>query len=126
MVIEELFKKGRGDLDEIVSFLPDTVAATINCYAANCSFCPGKLLVCIGVDKGCWWVKSSFLAPHHITHLEMNERDKQLMKTILEMRLSEDVQLKVSSGTSTQKYEAVPRPVHRGKALIIQETLKEE
>ena len=32
-VIEELFKKGRGDLDEIVSFLPDTVAATINWYA---------------------------------------------------------------------------------------------
>ena len=42
LVIEELFKRGRGDLDEIVSFLPDTVAATINCYAGNCSFCPGK------------------------------------------------------------------------------------
>ena len=106
LVIEELFKRGRGDLDEIVSFLPDTVAATINCYAGNCSFCPEKSLMCSGVDKGCWWVKSSFLAPHHITHLEMNEGDKQLLKAILEMRLSEDALLKVSSGTSTQKCEA--------------------
>ena len=39
LAIEELFKKDRGNLDEIVSFLPDTVAATINCYAVNCSFC---------------------------------------------------------------------------------------
>ena len=62
--------------------------------------------MCSGVDKGCWWVKSSFIAPHHIRHLEMNEGDKQLMKAILEMRLSKDVLLKVSSGTSTQKCEA--------------------
>ena len=106
LVIEELFKKGRGKLDEIVSFLPDTVAATINAYAVNCRFCPQKSLVCSGVDKGWWWVKSSFLEPHHITHMEMNKGDKKLMKAILEMRLSEDVLLKISSGTSTQKCEA--------------------
>ena len=106
MAIEELFKKGRGNLDEIVSFLPDTVVATINSYAGNCSVCPEKSLLCSEVDKGCWWVKSSFLAPHHITHLKMNERDKQILKAILEMRLSEDALLKVSSGTSLQKCEA--------------------
>ena len=52
-------------------------------------------------------MNSSFLVPHHITHLEINEGDKQILKAILEMTLSEDTLLKVSSGTSTQKCEAL-------------------
>lgn len=106
LITEELFKKGDGDMKKVIHTLPDVVAATIECYAGNCSNCTGNSLVCSGLSEGNWWIKSSFLGPHNITHLKMNEDDKKLLRAILEMRLSEDAILKVSSRTSTQKCEA--------------------
>ena len=67
-------------------------------------------LVCSGLSVRSWWLKSVYLSIHEITYLQMAEHDiKELLETLLEMRLSEEAIKKVSSGTSTQKCEAFNR-----------------
>ena len=89
--------------------LPDIRRATVECYAGNCSRCPMDSLVCSGLSVGSWWLKSVYLSTHEITYLQMDENDKGLLETLLEMHLSEEAIKKVSSGTSTQKCEAFNR-----------------
>ena len=109
LIIEKLTKLGDGKLENTMSYLPSVRAATIECYAGNCSYCAENALVCSGTAEGCWWVTSAFLPTHNITFLKMTENDKSVLHSILEMRLSEAAIYKVSSGTSTQKAEAFNR-----------------
>ena len=74
LIIDELFQKRQGYIEVIVSVLPDTVSATIECYSGNCSFCPETSLVFSGLSDGNWWVKSSYLAPHRISTPENEQR----------------------------------------------------
>ena len=109
-VIEKLRALGDGDVTKQIKKLPEVCAATVECYSGNCSFCPHGSLVCNGVGgRGDWWYDSEFLPTHGIDRLEMNENDKELLRTILEVRLSEQAVYSVSSNTSTQKCEAFNR-----------------
>jgi len=108
-VIEEMARRGKGDITESIVSLPDIRKATIECYAGNCSMCPESALVCSGEGVNCWWYKSQILGPNNINHLHMDENDKSLLSVILQMRLSEAAIYKVSSRTSTQKCEAFNR-----------------
>ena len=109
LIIEELTKRGDGDLMKMLPKLPSVRAATILCYSGNCSHCPAESLVCSGISEGCWWVKSAYLPTHGISYLKMDDNDKYIMEVILQMRLSEEAVLSVSSCTSTQKIEAFNR-----------------
>ena len=94
----------------MLSKLPSIREVAVECYAGDCSRCPGDSLVCSGVGgEGDWWVKSRHLPPHKVQSLEMNANDKRILDTILEVRLSEQAVLSVTSGTSTQKCEAYNR-----------------
>jgi len=109
-VIEKLRELGKGDITSQIHRLPEVCQATIECYAGNCSVCPHKSLVCSGIaNDGDWWVKSVFLYPRNIGHLNMTEEDKDIMRTILEVRLSQEAVKSVESNTSTQKNEAFNR-----------------
>ena len=108
-IIERLTRLGSGDLQKMLPKLPYVRAATILCYSGNCSRCVSDSLVCTGISEGCWWVKSAFLPTHAITYLKMDDKDKNIMAVILEMRLSEAAVISVSSNTSTQKVEAFNR-----------------
>ena len=111
-IIEKLRVAGDGDLTKEVHRLPEIRAATIECYAGNCSFCPHNSLVCGGLGgEGDWWYSSKYLPTHGIHHLKMTENDRELLSGILEIRLSEAAVLSVSSNTSTQKCEAYNRAV---------------
>ncbi len=109
LIIKDLTQCGNGDLMNMIHTLPAVHTATIDCYAGNCSNCPAELLVCSGVDEGCWWVKSAYLPTRNITRLEMDDNDKSILALILEMRLSETAVKSVSLNTSTQKAEAFNR-----------------
>ena len=66
--------------------------------------------LCSGLSVSSWCLKSVYLSTHEITYLQMAEHDiKELLETLLEMRLGEEAIKKVSSGTSTQKCEAFNR-----------------
>lgn len=110
-VKEEMTHLCEGDITKMLQKLPDIRAATIECYAGNCSFCPADSLVCSGEGIGCWWYKSDILSPTNLKYLQMNDNDKHLMEIILQMRLSEEAVYSVSSRTSTQKCEAFNRAV---------------
>ena len=109
LIIEELTRLWDGDLKKMLPKLPSVKAATILCYSGNCSNCPSESLVCSGVSEGCWWIKSAYLPTHGITYLKIDDNDKYIMEVIIEMRLSEEAVLSVSSNTSTQKVEAFNR-----------------
>ena len=109
-IIQRLREKGNGDITKEIKCLPDVCAATIECYAGNCSFCPHGSLVCNGIGGvGNWWYHSEFLPTHNIHSLKMTVNDKDLLRNILEVRLSEQAVYSVSSNTSTQKCEAFNR-----------------
>ena len=111
-VIDHLRALGDGDLKNSISKLPEVCAATVECYAGNCSFCPHHSLVCSGIGgTGHWWYDSQFLPTHGITTLKMTEEDKDLLRSILQIRLSEQAIYSVCSNTSTQKCEAFNRGV---------------
>ena len=109
LIIEELTKRGDGDLKKMLPKLPSVRAATILYYSGNCSHCPAESLVCSGISEGCWWVKSAYLPTHCISNLKMDDNDKYIIEVILQMRLSEEAGLSVSSCTSTQRLEAFNR-----------------
>ena len=54
-------------------------------------------------------MKSAYLPIHGISYLKMDDNDKYIMEVILQMRLSEEAVLSVSSCTSTQNIEAFNR-----------------
>jgi hypothetical protein len=109
-VIEKLRITGDGDLSKVIHRLPDVRAATIECYAGNCSLCPQDSLVCAGQGgRGDWWYQSNFLPTHGIRHLKMTTSDRELLSAVLEIRLSESAVRSVQSNTSTQKCEAFNR-----------------
>lgn len=111
-IIQKLRTVGNGNLVEHIDRLPSIRAATLNCYAGNCSFCPHDSLVCSGTGGiGDWWYHSTFLPTHGIHHLKLTQNDRELLSTILEIRLSEYAVRSVSSDTSTQKCEAFNRAV---------------
>ena len=104
-VVEEMARRGKGDITKMITHLPSTRNATVECYAGNCSNC----LVCSREGAGCWWYKSNILGPAKITLLRMDENDKSVLQVILHMRLSKAAVYSVSSLTSTQKCEAFNR-----------------
>ena len=109
-VIEKLRQHGDGEITKCTNRLPDVCTATIECYSGNCSFFPHDSLVCSGVGGfGDWWYQSEFLPTHGIYRLKLTENDKILLKTILEVPLSEQAVYSVLSNTSTQKCEAFNR-----------------
>ena len=108
-IIQQMSEQSQGEITKFIYKLPDIRRATVECYAGNCSRCPMDSLVCSGLSEGSWWLKSVYLSTHEITYLQMDENDKGLLETLLEMRLSEEAIKKVSSGTSTQKCEAFNR-----------------
>ena len=108
-VVEEMARRGDGDITKYMSNLPNIRRATIECYAGNCSYCPESALVCAGEGSNCWWYRSQILGPNNLRDLKMNENDKLLLAVILQMRLSEEAVYKVSSRTSTQKCEGFNR-----------------
>jgi hypothetical protein len=109
-IISSLRVRGDGDLLKELKCLPDVCASTIECYAGNCSYCPHQSIVCSGVGGvGDWWFHSEFLPTHDIHSLKMTTNDKVLLRTILEVRLSESAVISVSSNTNTQKCEAFNR-----------------
>ena len=63
LIIEELTKRGDGDLKKMLPKLPSVRTATILNYSGNCSHCPAESLVCSGISEGCWWVKSAYPYP---------------------------------------------------------------
>ena len=108
-VVEEMARRGKGDITTMFTHLPSIRNATVECYAGNCSNCPTDFLVCSGEGAGCWWYKSNVLGPAKITLLRMDKNDKSVLQVILQMRLSEAAVYSVSSQTSTQKCEAFNR-----------------
>ena len=108
-IVSELMHRGDGDITKMLHTLPSVRRATVECYSGNCSNCPDQSLVCAGVGEDCWWVKSAFLPTRNITHLEMNENDKNILEVLLEMRLSETAVNNVSLKSTTQKCEAFNR-----------------
>ncbi len=106
-IIEEMARRGQGDITKMLKDLPSIRSSTVDCYAGNCSNCANHSLVCDGVST--WWHNSKVLGPANITYLRMTENDKALLEVILQMRLSEGAIYSVSSRTSTQKCEAFNR-----------------
>ena len=112
-IIHKLRQQGDGDITQMLNDLPDVCAATVDCYSGNCGRCPEKSLVCSGIGgEGDWWFESKFLPTHGIREgLKMTETDRELLKSVLDIRLSEQAVYSVASNTSTQKCEAFNRGV---------------
>ena len=118
-VVEEMARRGKGDVTKMISHLPSIRNATVECYAGNCSNCPIHSLVCSREGDCCWWYKSNVLGPANITLLRMDENDKSVLQVILQMRLSEAAVYILSSPTSTQKCEAF----HRAAATTLSKSI---
>lgn len=110
MIVKKLRALGDGDITKKLGELPKVCSATVECYSGNCHFCPHESYVCLGLGGlGDWWYHSQYLPTHDIDRLDMTENDKELLRKILEIRLSERAIKSVASNTGTQKCEAFNR-----------------
>ena len=112
LILKELMKTYSGNIDKIKKVLPKVVDTTLRCYGGDCSMCRRHSVVCDGGVRNNWWYRSMFLGPHHITALNLKERDITLLRELLLMKLSEGAVESMKLNTSTQKNEAAHRSLH--------------
>lgn len=111
LIFKRMMDDTGGDIRSIKSQLPRVLDATMRCYSGDCSKCRWNSKVCGGGDSTSWWIRSAFLGPHQMTHLNMTENDKNLLPEVIKMRLSCDAVHRLRLNTSTQKCEAVNRSI---------------
>lgn len=105
------FKKYGRNMAEINERLPKTVDAILDCYAGNCRKCRGNFTACSGGKLDSWWAKSYYLSSVGIDKLNISTEDRQKLKAIIEMKLSEESTALQKLNTNTNKNEAVNRGI---------------
>jgi hypothetical protein len=111
LIFKQLMEDNSGDVAKIKCQLPQVLDATMCCYSGDCSKCRHYSKVCGGGITNSWWMRSAYLGPHQVTHLNMTENDKNILLEVLKMKLSCDVVERLRLNTNTQKCEAVNRSI---------------
>jgi len=91
LIFKQLMEDNSGDVAKIKCQLPQVLDATLHCYSGDCSKCRRYSKVCGGGSTNSWWMRSAYLGPHQVTHLNMTENDKNILLEVLKMKLSCDV-----------------------------------
>ncbi|CAG2233474.1 unnamed protein product [Mytilus edulis] len=107
-IMKSLFMKYNGDRQQISKCLPGIVRSVVNCYSGNCGdTCRWSITLCNGGKKTSWWYKSINLNSHGLQNgsLIPTDRDKLLIESLLEMKLSQSAldQMKNFSVTLTSR-----------------------
>ncbi|CAG2192947.1 unnamed protein product [Mytilus edulis] len=113
-IMRSLFMKYNGDRQQISKCLPGIVRYVVNCYSGNCGdTCRWSITLCNGGKKTSWWYKSINLNSHGLQNgsLIPTDRDKLLIESLLEMKLSQSALDQMKFFSNTNKCESVNRTI---------------
>ncbi|CAG2189860.1 unnamed protein product [Mytilus edulis] len=113
-IMKSLFMKYNGDRQQISKCLPGIVRSVVNCYSGNCGdTCRWSITLCNGGKKTSWWYKSINLNSHGLQNgsLIPTDRDKLLIESLLEMKLSQSALDQMKFFSNTNKCESVNRTI---------------
>ncbi|CAC5420799.1 unnamed protein product [Mytilus coruscus] len=113
-IMKSLFMKYNGDRQKISKCLPGIVRSVVNCYSGNCGdTCRWSITLCNGGKKTSWWYKSINLNSHGLQNgsLIPTDRDKILIESLLEMKLSQNALDQMKFFSNTNKCESVNRTI---------------
>ena len=92
----------------ISSKLTKVVNTVIACYDGDCTGCRRNSFACGGGKKN-WWNTSMYLKQHELTNLAMTQNDRELLKSVIAMKLSKEALPKLHLNTNTNKNEGLNR-----------------
>lgn len=110
VIFQTMHRNYAGAIHKMKSKMPSVIEQTIQCYSGDCSRCRKLSVVCRGGKKN-WMAKSGELQSCGLTSLQMSEKDKEVMRELLNFYLGcESIEL-MKLNTNTNKNEAVNRAI---------------
>ena len=109
LVFNAVMKEMGGNITKIKKVLPSIMEAILHCYDGDCSGCKKYSYSCNGGESKNWWTRSVYLQQYGIHALDMDEKDKLILKEIVKMKLSVSAVESMRLNTNTNKNEAANR-----------------
>ena len=109
-IFQEIYAEHTGDMVKISKMMPTVIEVTLDCYAGDCSHCRRRSVVCSGGAKN-WFASSIYLSACGISHLNVSEEDRAILRELLRLRLGAEALHLTKANTNTNKNEAVNRSI---------------
>lgn len=90
LIGKQLVNRHSSNVDAMKKQVPKILAATLLCYQHKHRMCRSHSLVCRGLKKDNWWIKS-FMRPYGLYKLSFTDADKYTLMSRILQRIGEEV-----------------------------------